>query len=161
MMRTHNDLTRTQYLGIFLQKSLTRVGLSRQHFARNLGLELATVDALLNGAIPVGHISDDLLTAIALQVHLDPQALRLALGWARLESFDEAELETAPADSRETQEALRHNGANYHNGNPLRLSDVRLTLESFVAEANQIEQPASRRCLQPVIHMLQSFIEMK
>lgn len=159
MMETKNAVTRTQYFGMFLQRSLKHVEVSRQDFARNLGLELSTVDSLLEGTIPAGHISDELLVAIALQINLDPHVLRLALGWVKLGSLDEDEIETAPADSRETQEAVRqavsHNGC----GGKLRLDNVMVTLESFVAGANDAASQRRGYYLQAVLKTLHSFME--
>lgn len=155
MMETKHVNTRSQYFGLFLQRSLKRSGVSRQQFARNLRLEPATVDALLGGAVPAGHISDDLLVAIALQVDLDPEVLRLALGWVKLGSLPNDEIDTAPADTRATQEAIRQTAADHR----LELDDVRVTLGAFVAAANCVESQPARCHLQPVLKTLQSFME--
>ena len=161
MMETSNAISRTQYFGIFLQHSLKHAGVSRQAFARNLGLEPGTVDALLAGAIPAGHISDEVLVAIALQVNLDPKILRLALGWTKLGSLADDEAEIAPADSYETQEAVQSTVTKHGRCGNLELDDVLVTLESFIAAANRAESQRGHYSLLPVLKILHSFMNQE
>lgn len=139
--------TRLQHLGLFLEQSLRYVQLSRTEFARRLGLERELVDALLCGDLPASQLDDDLLEAIAYELSLDANVLRVILGRKGLNWLEADEEETAPATPPQTEK--------------LRLYDVRQTLQAFVVGAHRVERantPPRQPPVAPVMTTLQSFI---
>jgi hypothetical protein len=150
MTQTIIQQTRLQYLGMFLEQGLRYVQLSRTEFGRRLGLERVLVDALLCGEIPASQLDDDLLEAMADELSLDADVLRVILGRQGLITMPviEDEEETAPAKPQPHVPVCR--------------IDVRQTLQTFVIGAHRAERantPPRQPAVAPVMKTLQSFIQ--
>ena len=79
---------RARALGLFVQVSASRLGLTHAEFAHSARLELDTARTLLYGDLPATAYTDDLITRVAQTIGYTPDFLRTLLG--RSQANDEA-----------------------------------------------------------------------
>jgi plasmid maintenance system antidote protein VapI len=79
---------RARALGLFVQVSAARLGLTHDDFAKSARIEIDTARTLLYGDLPATAYTDDLISRVAQTIGYTPDFLRALLGRSR--SNDEA-----------------------------------------------------------------------